>query len=110
MSSLSYDNLLRLLTTIRDESGVHANTAFRVGTALIELLQYLNDAPYLRKDQADQTNYLLQLIAGAVIGESGQIRLNADGSISCSRSLMSPTRYISSCSASSDSCFQAASR
>lgn len=85
MSSLSYDNLLRLLTTIRDESGVHANTAFRVGTALIELLQYLNDAPYLRKDQADQTNYLLQLIAGAVIGESGQIRLNADGSISCSR-------------------------
>lgn len=85
MPSLSYQNLLSLLTTIRDEKAIHANTALRVGTAMIELLRYLMNGPFLHKDQADQTNYLLTLLAGAVIGESGQIRLNADGSISCSR-------------------------
>jgi len=84
MPSLSYQNLLSLLTTIRDENAIHANTALRVGTAMIELLRYLMDGPFLHKDQADQTNYLLTLLAGAVIGESGQIRLNPDGSISCS--------------------------
>ncbi|MBQ7685438.1 MAG: hypothetical protein IJT48_13235 [Bacteroidaceae bacterium] len=85
MPSLSYNGLLNLLTGIRDENRTHANTAERVGTALIELLQYLNDAPYLRKDRADGTNFLLSLIAGAVIGEAGQIRLNPDGSITCGR-------------------------
>lgn len=85
MSSLSYNGLLNRLIGIRDENRVHANTADRVGTALIDLLQYLNDAPYLRKDRADATEYLLSLIAGAVIGESGQIRLEPDGSITCSR-------------------------
>lgn len=70
---------------IRDEHNTHANTATRVGTAFIMLLRYLldPDTPFLRKDQADQTNYLLRLLAGAVIGESEQIRLAADGTITC---------------------------
>lgn len=85
MASDNYSSLLERLTAIRDENRVHANTANRIGTALIELLGYLNDAPYLRKDQPDTTNYLLTLLAGAIVGESGQIRLNPDGSISCSR-------------------------
>lgn len=85
MPALSYNDLLDLLVTIRDERRTHANTATRVGTALIELLQYLADAPYLRKDQDDSTHYVLSLLAGAVIGESGQIRLNPDGSITCGR-------------------------
>lgn len=85
MAALSYNELLQSLIGIRDERRTHANTADRVGTAMIELLSYLNDAPYLRKDQEDATSYLLHLIAGAVIGQAGEIRLNPDGSISCGR-------------------------
>lgn len=72
---------------IRDERITHANTATRIGTAFLMLLRYLldPDTPFIRKDREDQTNYLLRLIAGAVIGESGQIRLNPDGSITCGR-------------------------
>lgn len=72
---------------IRDERTTHANTATRIGAAFLMLLHYLldPDAPFLRKDQEDQTNYLLKLLGGAVIGESGQIRLNPDGSITCGR-------------------------
>lgn len=72
---------------IRDERMTHANTATRVGTAFLMLLNYLldPDAPFIRKDQEDKTAYLLRLLAGAVIGESGQIKLNPDGSIVCGR-------------------------
>lgn len=72
---------------IRDERMTHANTATRVGTAFLMLLNYLldSDTPFIRKDQEDSTSYLLHLLAGAVIGESGQIRLNPDGSITCGR-------------------------
>ena len=72
---------------IRDERITHANTATRIGTAFLMLLHYLldPDTPFIRKDREDQTNYLLKLIAGAVIGESAQIRLNPDGSIACGR-------------------------
>ena len=85
MTALTYDQIYELLTTVRDERRIHANTATRVGEAMLALLSYIATAPYLRKDQADATNYLLSLLAGAVVGESGQIRLNPDGSISCKR-------------------------
>lgn len=77
----------RWFTGIRDERMTHANTATRIGTAFLMLLNYLlsSDAPYLRKDREDTTRYLLHLIEGAVIGESGQIRLSPDGTINCSR-------------------------
>ena len=77
----------RFFEGIRDERITHANTATRIGTAFLMLLHYLldDDTPFIRKDQEDQTEYLLRLLAGAVIGESGQIRLNPDGSIRCSR-------------------------
>ncbi len=84
MAVLSVNELMQLLTGIRDERGIHANTATRVGTALIELLQYMNDGPYLRKDRPDETNYLITLLAGAVIGQAGQIRLKPNGNITCS--------------------------
>lgn len=73
--------------TIRDERITHANTATRVGTAFLMLLQYLldPDTPFIRKDREDTTRYLLHLLAGAVIGESNNIRLNPDGSITCGR-------------------------
>ena len=89
MPADSYQSIIEQLTTVRDERRTHANTATRVGEALLALLQYmrqtLSDAPYLRKDQPDSTEYLLTLLAGALIGDSGQIRLNPDGSITCGR-------------------------
>lgn len=72
-----------LFEQIRDERRTHTNTAERVGNALLAILPYLGE--YIRKDKADFTEYLLTLLAGAVIGESGQIRLNPDGSITCGR-------------------------
>lgn len=83
MPALTYKEIHELLTAIRDERRLHANTATRVGEAMLALLAYLADAPYLRKDRNDMTDYLLTLVAGAVVGESGQIRLNPDGSILC---------------------------
>ena len=85
MPSLTYQQIYELLTTVRDERRIHANTATRVGEAMLALLAYIANAPYLRKDQEDATNYLLSLLSGAVVGESKQIRLNPDGSITCKR-------------------------
>lgn len=81
------NSMERYFEIIRDERITHANTATRIGTAFLMLLHYLldPDTPFVRKDREDRTDYLLKLVAGAVIGESGQIRLNPDGSISCGR-------------------------
>lgn len=75
--------LREIFEGIRDERRMHANTATRIGEAFLALLSYLCSAPFLRKDQADITRYLLQLVGGAVIGEGNQITLNPDGSITC---------------------------
>lgn len=75
--------LVTQMTTIRDERGMYANTATRIGNAFLALLDYIYHAPFLRKDQEDSTSFLLTLLAGAVIGESKNITLNPDGSIRC---------------------------
>lgn len=69
---------------IRDERGFHRNTATRIGTAFLLLLDYLMnpDAPFIRKDQEDSTQYLLRLLGGAIVGDD-KIHLNADGTITC---------------------------
>ena len=85
MAARTYDQIYQLLTTVRDERRIHANTATRVGEAMLALLSYIANAPYLHKDKEDSTEFLLNLLAGAVIGETGQIKLNPDGSIRCGR-------------------------
>ena len=79
------DSMKTFFERIRDERSMHANTANRIGNAFLMILNYLlgSDTPFLRKDREDATRYLLTLLAGAVIGESGRIRLNPDGSIIC---------------------------
>lgn len=69
---------------IRDERGFYRNTATRIGTAFLLLLNYLLDpeAPFIRKDQEDSTQYLLRLLGGAIVGDD-KIHLNADGTITC---------------------------
>lgn len=81
---MSFDTsaLLSQLTGIRDERRLAANTATRVGEALIALMNYAGNGPYLRKDGEDSTQFLLRLLGGAVIGE-GAVKLMPDGSITC---------------------------
>ena len=79
------DSMKTFFERIRDERSMHANTADRIGNAFLMILNYLlgSDTPFLRKDREDVTRYLLTMLAGAVIGESGRIKLNPDGSIIC---------------------------
>ena len=83
MAALTHQQIYEMLCGIRDERSTHANTATRVGEAMLALLSYMANAPYLRKDRPDQTEHLLTLLAGAAVGASGQIKLNSDGSITC---------------------------
>ena len=84
------DTIRQFLERIRDERMTHANTATRIGSAMIMILDYLtgDDSPFLSKEREDSTSFLLRLLAGAVIGEAGEIRLNPDGSITCGRLLV----------------------
>lgn len=84
------DTIRQFLERIRDERMTHANTATRIGSAMIMILDYLtgDDSPFLSKEREDSTSFLLRLLAGAVIGEAGEIRLNPDGSITCGRILV----------------------
>lgn len=83
VTTAATEKIRRTLEGIRDETGLYANTATRIGNAFLSLLNYLCDAPFLRKDSEDSTAYLLTLLAGCVIGESKNITLGADGSIHC---------------------------
>lgn len=76
------EELQTMFEGISSERRTRANTADRIGRAFLSILPYLGE--YLRKDRPETAEYLLTLLAGAVIGESGQIHLNPDGSIVCS--------------------------
>lgn len=67
--------LRRLAEEIRDERRIGANTAARVGTALLSIIENLNHGEFLSKTEPDQTEYLLKLLAGAQFGKfvSGMI-------------------------------------
>lgn len=76
-------SLREQLIGIRDERRMSANTATRIGGALLALLDYAGgNGSYLRKDMEDSTRYLLRLLGGAVIG-NGAIELQSDGIIKC---------------------------
>ena len=76
--------LQALLEQVRDERQMYANTATRVGNALLALLEYIENAPYLRNDTENVVRYLQTYLQGIIIGESSQIQLKKDGSIICS--------------------------
>lgn len=81
MAKKTLAELQSMFNTIHDERRTHANTAERIGNAFLAILPYLGE--YLRKDQPETLEYLLTLLNGAVIGNSRQITLNPDGSITC---------------------------
>lgn len=78
---MTLSELLSLFQTIRDERGLHQNTAERIGNAFLGILPYLGH--YVSHDQPESLQYLLTLLSGAVIGQPGRIYLNPDGSIRC---------------------------
>ena len=76
--------LQALLEQVRDERQMYANTATRVGNAMLALLEYIENADYVRKDIPETLEHILTLLKGCVVGE-GKIHLNEDGSITCQR-------------------------
>ncbi len=59
-------NIRQFLEAIRDERGTHQNTATRIGTAFLMLLDYLAsiDYPYLRKDAEDTAQERITFLKG----------------------------------------------
>lgn len=62
----TFDTIEKFFEGIRDERGTRANTATRIGNALLMVLSYIKDGSFLRKDIADETYYLLKLLGGTI--------------------------------------------
>lgn len=80
------DTLRKLAVQIRDERNAGANTALRVGSLLLAIIDAVNDINelekvFIRKDQSDFTNFLLKLLGGAEVGESIDSMLAGKGTI-----------------------------
>ena len=82
------DYLRQLAIAIRDEYRKGANTAHRVGSLLLAIIESLSDLEieslseiFLRKDKDDQTSYLLKLLAGAEFGETIDSMLAGKGTL-----------------------------
>ena len=71
---------------IRDEYRKGANTAYRVGSLLLAMIDAGVDIDkiadsFLRKDKADQTSFLLKFLAGAEFGETIDSMLAGKGTL-----------------------------
>ncbi len=62
--------LRRTLEGIRDETKLYANTANRIGNALLALLSFIEGAPFLRKDMDDSTTHTLGMGNAHVEGDA----------------------------------------
>ena len=78
------DALKRLAQQIRNATDQGENTAERVGKTLVGILELLGitdlealKSLFIRKDQADSTNYLLSLLGGALV-EKGIVVRDSD--------------------------------
>lgn len=81
--STNYDSLRKDLEQIRDERATHANTAQRIGNALLGLLQVLEQKLYLsrflRRDIDDKAEGHIRFLRGLTVG-SGTHGMAQDGS------------------------------
>ena len=72
---MSNSTLRELFTKIRDERGTHANTANRIGSAFLALLDYVLNAPFLRKDKEDVAAGEVTFLRGLKIGDYSSVSL-----------------------------------
>lgn len=70
-----FSALRELFTKIRDERGSHANTANRIGSAFLALLDYVLNAPFLRKDKEDVAAGEITFLRGLKIGDYSSVSL-----------------------------------
>lgn len=81
--STNYDSLRKDLEQIRDERATHANTAQRIGNALLGLLQVLEQkldlSRFLRRDIDDKAEGHIRFLRGLTVG-SGTHGMAQDGS------------------------------
>lgn len=70
-----FSALRELFTKIRDERGTHANTANRIGSAFLALLDYVLNAPFLRKDKEDVAVGEVTFLRGLKIGDYSSVSL-----------------------------------
>lgn len=70
-----FSALRELFTKIRDERGSHANTANRIGSAFLALLDYVLNAPFLRKDKEDVAAGAVTFLRGLKIGDYSSVSL-----------------------------------
>lgn len=65
-----YNQLKEMFEGIRDERGMHSNTATRIGNAFLSLLSYAETGlNFLRKDQDDRTPHNLS-VGGRLTAET----------------------------------------
>lgn len=65
----TYQRLVKIMEGIRDERGMYANTATRIGSALLELIHYAADnGRYISKLYDDKANGHITLTKGATFG------------------------------------------
>lgn len=66
----TYQRLVKIMEGIRDERGMYANTATRIGSALLELIHYAADnGRYISKLYDDKADGHITLTKGATFGK-----------------------------------------
>ncbi len=78
MAVPSFEEILRQIIGIRDERRTHANTATRVGEAMLSLLRMFENSPFLRKDVDDAAEGVITLLKGLLLGD-GSHGISQDG-------------------------------
>lgn len=59
--------LIQLAKQIRDERELGANTATRVGSLFLAMVEFMGDGEFLHKDEEDVTKFLLECLGGLTV-------------------------------------------
>ena len=59
--------LIQLAKQIRDERELGANTATRVGSLFLAMVEFMGDGEFLHKDKEDVTKFLLECLGGLTV-------------------------------------------
>lgn len=77
ISTAATEELRRRLENIRDETKLYANTANRIGNALLALLSFFEGAQFLRKEVDDTASGFVRFLKGLESGGNASIKGDA---------------------------------